>query len=278
MNNLTLTHSVTIKGRNLFGLPSSITFHPGPLDNPGWYWLDRGRLVPITSVMATTKKRRIVLEMSFTRQLQVFEHIGFLRWMGFNNLVIEANGWPPFCGGALFYYERLRGVAVVKSEIVSHRTVTGLCDWIYPQKRQERWGVEIWPGDSPTLQINIECDFPGELGKFSKELSLPNDDLLMEILQANTVGLPHWLYWPARALLPRKSRSIGWVKQLGVEQFRERMLLHRAQDLLGALSFLCDGNHLFAGSVKSRCAGHEADIYAVRDASTKLRSLSVQLR
>lgn len=278
MNNLKLMHPVVIKGRDLFGLPSKITFHPGPLEVPGWYWLHRGELMPITSVMATTKKRRIVLEINFIKQLQVFEHIGFLRWMGFNNLVIEANGWPPFCGGALFYYQRLRGAAVPAPGEVSYRTVTGACQWLYPERRKERWGVEILPGVSPTLQLNISCEFPGLLGKFDQKLVLPDDDLLMQILQANTVGLPHWLHNPARILAPRKFRSIGWLHQLGVEKFRERMLLHRAQDILGALSLLCDGKHLFAGTVDSHCAGHQADIYTVRDAETKLRPLVGQPR
>jgi hypothetical protein len=63
---------------------------------------------------------------------------------------------------------------------------------------------------------------------------------------------------------------ITWPHLLTAEVVRYRFLMHRIQDLLGVASLLCTNGRLFAGTIFSRCAGHEADAWCVRQAFEKI--------
>lgn len=261
--NVVLSKPVTIKGMNIFGLPSKVTFHPAP-DHllPGLYWKGEGGMTLTKLSDCSLSKHRITLAREGYGRLEAFEHVGFLRWMGFHHLAIESNGWPPFDGGAEHYLQALGSYTRPSSrQDVSFKTVSETVQLRDPNR--DGWGIRIEPTTIPRLRLYVSCDYP-DLGAFERQFDLGGHSReLLEICETNTIGLPHRLYPWLKRIRSDIVRKSNWLAVLGEEEFKRRILLHRAQDLMGALSLLCSGESLFVGNVYSHCAGHKHDLPAI---------------
>jgi hypothetical protein len=120
---------------------------------------------------------------------------------------------------------------------------------------------------SRDLDINVAISYEG-LGKSHDSFTLPATEGMKLILQAKSQGMG-WHYG-----LSRFASKLGWPNHSTNYWMQERtsdeaclsaFLLHRTQDLLGALSLLC-GNGLFVGNVTSVASGHFADLNVVKSA------------
>ncbi len=95
---LRLTNSVTYSGRGFWGGQKSITLHSA--SHSEWSWLpsESIRPIPIIPSFSECTRSRIRLIGTMGQTLEVFEHIGALRYAGLVGVQIEGEGWPPYDG------------------------------------------------------------------------------------------------------------------------------------------------------------------------------------
>ncbi|MDD5110744.1 MAG: hypothetical protein PHI63_06065 [Patescibacteria group bacterium] len=271
MQQLRLKDTVTVRGPNLLGRQSSITF--SPIENIGWFWLndDTHRPIPICATLVSGRTRRITLCLNGTR-LEIYEHIGALAWTGLTGVAIRSDRFPPYYGRIGEFWHALQPHC---------QPVSGEAHWQTPHEAVhvtsddgQRF-IDFLPHTTgtPTLTAVISVDFPG-LGRARQRYTLATADVERGF-DTHTLGWPpHW-YWVSR-LAPRilwpHHRHINWPHDNDRQTMLQSILDHRFGDLLGTLSLLGDGS-LIAGEVTSHCAGHRLDIQLVRRLSGTLRQL-----
>lgn len=266
MNAIRLTQKVTIESPDFRGLKGKLTFYPLDSKN-GWMWRSKESfLISINPAIVDNKVRRTRLYFQ-GRKLQIYEHIGVLRWFGLCGVSIESTLWPPYYGRAFEFWQAIKPLCEVDtSKDINWYTVREPVKWTYPKPRNNQTAfTEIRPNAKKELKMKITCNYPG-MGAWTSYFSFPNNEKLEELCLAYGQGWPPYLYhfskiaskcgWPHH-------KASTWVQEHGKGLITlEQFINHRAADLLGALSLLCrDG--LLSASVTSICSGHEADINAI---------------
>lgn len=265
-----LISEIKVSGLDIFGRDSEITFSPALLD--GWFWNLGDFIVPINYLLIKGRLRRLSLEIDRRRELEIYEHIGVLRWTGLNGVVINSKRFPPYFGRASEMWEVLKRSAVPLDAEVSWVTV----------KREIKVGssyryLQILPqskGRQPGLNIRVYINFP-KLGSWTCETHLPMALALEDCLRARTLGWPQWLYHfslLAPNFIWHHHKKVVWPQDYSTSEILNEIAMHRLADLLGALS-LVSSRHLLAGEVISYCSGHELDILALKQIVHNLRLL-----
>lgn len=274
MHPIQLKSKVTIEGPNLFGLNGKLTFYPlDPKDGWQWIWWNKSLPISIDPAIINIKARRTMLCFE-GKKLQVYEHIGVLRWFGLCGVSVESTSWPPYYDRSFEFWQAIKPFCKEDtSKEINWYTLRKSVRWTYPKLRNNQTAfTEIRPSTKKELKIEIMCNYPG-LGAWTNYFSFPNNEELEKLCLAYGPGWPPYLYhfskiaskcgWPHH-------RAFTWVQEhekglITLEQF----INHRAADLLGALSLLCrDG--LLSADVTSVCSGHEADIKAIFQANELL--------
>lgn len=275
MEILRLTEPVIIRAPNFWGFPAEIEFSPSP--HPGWWWqVDSINQVLMDHFYADCSKLRTRLIFRKSK-LEVYEHIGILKWFGLDNVVVRSTTWPPHFGSALAMWQRLKPYCQKDSRrVVSWQTVKERVCWLYPKPRGSNVGfTEILPAEKPGIDLEVVYSYE-PIGERSYSVSSLNSVALEEICRYPSQGihslchsimrLTSLIGWPER-------QTITWPKDHTPEETMHRFVLHRTADLLGAFSLLCDNKHMFAAKIISHHAGHEADINAIKEAAQLLTPL-----
>lgn len=266
-----LSFQVSMGNQNLFGKDTMITVRPA--SQRGWHWeYDASKApVPISANLLSFKKRRLVLRHK-KASLNIYEHIGALRWTGLDSIVISSDSWPPYDGRSWELYRSLEIGAKKTNQQIQWCT---LDQEISAEYKGSRSGfTKIIPNNLQSLKIIIVCGYEG-LGKDEFIFNFPaRDELFEEIFKALAPG------WPPRLFYLQKFFSLlGWPhlqKSLWMNHNQDKkwvlrqFALHRATDLLGALS-LIHPERLLSGIVISNCSGHWADAEVVKKSQFHIR-------
>ncbi len=268
-----LTRPVSIAGPDFWGRKSEITFSPSKL--PGWWWNFRpNEIVEISAQIARKKKSRICLSFH-DENLEVFEHIGSIAWLGLRDVIISSSKWPPHFGAVNPLWQRIKPFCK-EEELrlpMRWRTITKPVRWEYPGLRGGQRGfTEILPANKPGLELDISYGY-APFGIKNACFSLPNQKILETILRFPSQGVSRPMYWASKVASffgwPHGSTVI-WPKHRPAERTMWRFVLHRTADLLGTLCLLCQKECPFACRVVSHFSGHEADIRAAQMANAFL--------
>lgn len=256
-----LVKEITIEGRNLLRKKSSITFLPA--GKPGW-WLRTTNSgdVPIDHRIAKHKEGRIQL-CSGGVILNVWEHIGALRFMGIDGVIVVVHdNWPPFLGGMRGYrpYFLKDGVTVE--------------DGIMPTIKPVRYGeyesynhmlssTAISPSEK--LILNVRAKW-GDLPWYDQRLVMEelSEDLWEDIWDSKPQGWPKGrsLFFTLLIRLFKKlnRKEVAWIEDFPDKKSASyRWGLHRVQDILGCAS-LCSHIALPIMHYDSYLAGHKEDL------------------
>ena len=267
-----LEKTVHIAGHDYFGRTASITFMP--IDAPGWYWkMPDGSAIEIEPSMLRHNSRRLTLVHDNTK-MEIFEHVGALRFMGLSGVLIESSPWPPYFGRTHELWQALKPQCKETDEPIRWVTPRAHTFWSYPQTHRNlkcRF-TEMWPNKTKRLKITIEIDY-ADLVKDEKVYDIPNKELLEQILQAHSQGWPSWLHGPSTLLewFPFRPRHecITWPQEHPQKKTLRLFAEHRLLDLLGALSVLLPADTMLSGNIRSVCSGHEADYHVVEQIREK---------
>ena len=278
--NFELKKPIRIKGSNFFGFRSELYLRPHSFADKKWRWRTaRKDCIPITPLIAKFSTRRILL-VHGSDSLQIFEHIGAVRFTGLIGVEAEVFGFPrclpPYDGCALEIWKAVKPYRISHGTVLPRYTVSKSVQWTYPEKRggQQAY-TRIEPDKSGELVVAVFLSFP-KYGTHEEVFRFPNDALMESVLAAKTPGLPGYLRPVSRAasLLGWPHHShIYWPNKADTATLLGDFARHRVLDVLGALSLLCNDG-LFSGRVISRCSGHRADIEAVKMAYRDLKRVS----
>lgn len=259
-----LAFQVSIISENLFGREAKITVRPS--NQRGWYWQFDAEESPIliSAKLLHFKKRRLVLQHE-TKSLNIYEHIGALKWTGLDNVIISCDAWPPYDGRSWELYHTLRPCIQNTDRLIQWCTTDQEISVEFSGLRSGF--TRIIPDTKKSLRVIVISKYEG-LGKKTLTLNFPaGNGTFEEIFKAFAPGWPPKLFylqklaslfgWPhlKKSLWPKSCQS----KDQALEQFA----LHRATDLLGALS-LIHPYRLLSGTVISYCSGHWADTEVVK--------------
>jgi len=278
MKALHLSKPVAICGPNYFGPSSTITFSPHK--ESGWWWrMHDGSLVAIDYKIASLNKRRITLE-SPRQRLEVWEHIGCLRFVGLDAIVIESDTWPPHFGHAGGLWEQLKPHV---DEAGYHVPLCGVATDVACMEHSATQNKSVtWCTVSNAHQLTIEVyiNYKG-LGEyrhnFTVNLNGDTERVFDQILHAPSQGWPMWLRPIQQTLnlagLGPVWESVNWPQDCtSTSTALHLFALHRIQDILGAMS-LVDAKRLPTGQVTSHCAGHRHDLAMIMNLSDPGNSL-----
>ena len=281
MNQCFLKFPVQLRGLDLLGRKSLFSMNPGAIrfEEGPWLWRPPHQAAfEITPSIAESRKRRICLTNS-NEKFEVYEHVGAARFSGILAVCLECeNMSPPYYGRALEVLQALKKNSCPSKIPMKWYSVNQSVGWVYPDKRNGKVAsTKIFPTKLEQTVLHIKCSF-ADLGDIERTYRLPDDSLLEKICTAYAPGRPAWLYHPSQFVNKLKfgwkhHDHIAWGRGQRKEEILEEIALHRAQDLLGALSLLCrDG--LFAGEIHSEYSGHAADVEAVKLAYGRLERLN----
>lgn len=269
---LQLQSEVRIRAPNFWGLNGELIFRP--TQATGWWWSTGNDFVPIIPAIIDNKVRRLRL-LSGNKKLEVYEHIGVLRWFGLCQVAIKSSSsWPPHFGSGLALWRAIEPFcSVANQEEIPWYTVKEPIRWEYPELRHGlRAFTEILPNDKPMIELDVTYSYPG-VGTGTRHFCLPDNGALKEICTYPSQGLSWGNYylslvatffgWP-------NHNAVTWRQEYAPEETLRRFILHRAADLLGGLSLLCQDG-LLAARVVSHCSGHKADTEVVLKARSLLR-------
>ncbi len=263
MNLVRLTEKVTLEAPDFWGRKARIIFHPSKLK--GWWWKynrNKDNFVKIGPKIVNSKSERVRLKYKKSK-LEIFEHIGILRWFGLCDLVIESTPWPPYFGRAFEYWETIRPYCQIdQSREVDWYDLIRPVEYVLPEQRANRDAfTKIYPGRQKSLKIEVTINYP-ILGGHFMQFSFPDNGLLEKISKARTQGWPMSLYLLSKSASffgwPHHD-SIIWINREGRKKSIFEFINHRVADILGSLSLAC-GDGLISGRVVSVCSGHRADI------------------
>lgn len=258
MQRLALTKSVTMSGPNFFGFPGSITFEPS--NQSGWYWKTSDATIPISLATANPIASCNCVTLQHGRnRLSIYEHIGALRWMGLDGIVVQSTPLPPYDSRVIDQWHTLCSSAQLVSDHLPW--VTGGSACVYHDKVPGGL-IQFTPSSSPGLNVEIVIDYPG-LGGY--ELHWNTSESLLPAFYAYSQGYPPWKQTLANLIGWIHRDKVVWANPDADSRHILRLFaLHRLADLLGTLSLLTN-DHLLAGTVHSLGAGHEADQALIRE-------------
>jgi UDP-3-O-acyl-N-acetylglucosamine deacetylase len=263
MKKLRLNESVTVKGYDLFGRKSSITFRPS--EQPGWWWDNNGKVIPIDRKIVKLKKNQLILEKN-GQKLHTIEHILVLRWLGLDGVIIQSDSWPPYHGRPQEIWDSLKP----KTSPVAEEVKWGQHLCFKHVHHDDNRTVQFCPGLSKGLSLKIICDFP-KFGRREKwfMISQEGDPILEKCLGARALAcnsrsiiiqsISGFLYHLG---LWRHHHCLAWPN-IRQESLLDELVSHRLIDLLGALAML-NKNWLPAGIIISHKGGHALDLELIK--------------
>lgn len=267
MHRLMLERPVIIKGSDFFGREAILDINPSKV--AGWMlqYTKCGYSVPIDHKIAEYRKRRITLSYDEIK-VHVYEHLGVLRYMGIDGMVIRpATAWLPYHGRPWEMWQVIKDACLEVNRKVSWCAVNKEIRYNHPAPGKGYTVIEPLENvNDPFLEASITINFSG-LGSYARRYSV--NHLTMErAMQVYTQGWPPWLkylsrlvsYWP---LSWPHHEHINWSNGQPAEIILPEFGLHRFVDLLGALS-LTRWDRLLAGHVISVYGGHCTDLDFVR--------------
>lgn len=262
-----LKKSVTITGKDYWGRTAWIKFSPS--NRPGWWWKTKNGLVPINHKIAEKRRGQITLCSGF-ESLPIWEHIGVLRFLGFDQMEVEASSWAPYDGSALIYYEHLIDKIEVTGKNIPLVRITEEIKSTYDPKKRNGY-LKISPtlpdGKGITdLCLNVEAGWP-PLSNIKETIFASDEKYLLNILGVKAQGYPHYLYNVARLAESfgwPHFKNLTWLQDHGPEETAKLFFKHRVLDLLGCMS-LSHHEYLPAVYVESSFAGHEVDLIAIKE-------------
>lgn len=265
MKALRLQKEVTVTGHDFWGRSAWITFTPAQM--PGWFWKtdEKTEPLPITLNLVSHHKNRLVLS-ARDKQLHIYEHIGVLRFLGIDGVIIKSTSWPPYHGRALELWAALKTQCKESEEEIPWCTIKQSAGWPYPNTKQRRLTF-IRPSRHPELNIQIVIEYP-TLGRRELSVQLPRDrEILLQALGAYSQGWPLKRYAVSRlaSLLgwPHHTK-VTWPQEHPPERTLELFALHRLVDTLGAFSTVSN-TQLLAGTIISERSGHKADLRTIQN-------------
>ncbi len=277
---LRLGQTVSVRGSDFLGRDGCICFRPAP--NPrdlSWEWVTKKKAarVRVGPGIVDVSSRRIQLKHD-DEHLNVWEHVGILKYFGLMSVSVSSTEWPPYHGRSLELWHAVKDHCWEdgRSEIPLY-TVKRPVRFEYPSLRGgHKAFTEIWPTNDACVDMEVSASFSG-LGTGGKSFSTNSTKSLEDMCSARALGWPSWLYHPSKVadwlhLWPHH-RTVAWKQNCrNPSVLFSETLTHRAQDILGALSLLC-GDGLFVGRIISVCSGHEADIQAILKAAAMLKRI-----
>ena len=258
-----LKKQVTITGPDFWGRPSWITFKPA--NSSGWLWKSPDYIVQISTDIMQLRFHRVALSNGYS-ELECFEHIGVLRWLGLNGVMIGSCRSPPYFRRPLELWQ----------EIKPNLVEIGKFDWSFPkeentaafQRGTESAFTKIQPNlpDQNGLNVDILCKFDN-IGCEAIDFSSPGGERKLEVAcEAYALGRPSWVYWVSKlaSLIwwPHHGH-VAWVQEHSKDEMMWMIVQHRLVDLLGVLAF-AHPTKLLAGRVNSYMGGHRSDVEAVK--------------
>ncbi len=255
-----LTQTVTVLGKNLKGRESKITFLQA--DKPGWFLRTADGDVPIDFRIASYKKGRIVLKAG-NITLNIWEHIGVLRMLGVDGVIIVVHdAWPPYLTAGQ-YFDWLK--AHLKDTGETLPIITPKRSHYSPFPNNKCASIE----PSPDFIFSIRSKWKW-LPEFSRNFSLKellkDKQFLKEVLYAKPQALPTRrlaaktisvvIRWP-------HMKNVAWIQDFKTKEEASRAWwLHRVQDSLGELS-LCDHRAIPAVHVLFWSIGHNESLECI---------------
>lgn len=218
------------------------------------------------------KPRRVCLEYH-GQKLEVFEHIGVLRWFGLDGVAIESTPWPPYHGRPYELWEKvLEAVEEISGEHWKWFSISGS---VGAAHNSSLGYTEIKPHNERELYIKITSRYDG-IGTEEMEFNYPEDLPFLEIaMRAHALGWPIWTYYLSKAASvvwwPHHSK-VTWLQEKGPDETLRLIVLHRLVDLLGPLSIAAPEG-LLAAQIESFASGHRADVHALQLVPFFLRQL-----
>lgn len=273
MKKLNLQNEVTVRGRDFWGRSAHITFTPA--GQPGWFWRTHEKADPvaITPQLASLGKNNIVLRHKRYR-LHFYEHIGVLRFLGIDGVIIESTPWPPYHGRSIELWEAVKEQCTADADEIRWHEIKRWCGFKYPEKEGLRY-THIQPkskqDEKYELCIEIIADYP-ELGEKRLVVLLPQDiEIVIAALAVYSQGWPPWRYHLSRAASlcgwPHHKKTT-WPQKHPPQTTIRYFAMHRLIDLLGALSMISN-TELVSGQVLSCRSGHTADVHTIRSVRLK---------
>ena len=216
--------------------------------------------MPINSDLLHHNQRRLNLICGSSR-LELFEHIGVLRWLGLDGVVVRSPRWPPYIRSGEMWEQLQSHCTPNLNATIPRVTVGQTIESTYPGG--SRRYTKISPSRDDLLEVTLVIDYPG-VGR--KELHYVDSDPLDTALLAYFIGWP-----PAMHYVSRGFGAIGWPHHQRIQWSPENSpdatlahwANHRLIDLLGALSVI-HPTGLLAGHVESYCSGHAADLEVIK--------------
>jgi hypothetical protein len=166
-NSFVLGSPVVYRGQDFFGRETELVVSPLEKGIPGfWYWdsLSSKEFSGITPEIVRVKNRRIQL-FDQTSLLQVYEHIGVLRFFGLfglEGLGITGSGWPPYDGRAIGLWKAIKPNCLPVRKSFPLYMVRKSVSFVYDSPRGGRKAfTKISPTLNGQLTLDITRSYPG---------------------------------------------------------------------------------------------------------------------
>ena len=269
LHRITLTEEVKVTGRDYFGRKAWIKFTPARQNGWWWQYHPQEKPVLITPEIVRYFFRRLTLCHQDYR-LQIYEHIGVLRFIGLDGIIISGSAWPPYHGRPYEIWQKLKPRCKVNQlSTIGWQTIAQPLRFNYDHRRTGF--LRITPTNSCCLTADIHCNYPG-VGKSELRHSVPTGPI-ENAFKIKSQGWPPRYYYPSLLL-----SKIGWPTHYAInwpqtddpKKVAIHFATHRLIDLLGAFSLLGNPDCLLAADIESECAGHEADLSLVFQANNML--------
>lgn len=260
-----LRAAVEIIGVNFLNQKASITF--SPYEKPGWWWKVGDEIIPIDWRVARYRKGRLQLFYKKFR-LNVWEHIGVLRFLGLDHVLICSDAWSPYYMGSEYFsrlspylYETGNTIPLVrfhqKGEYASMNRLLSC--------------VSVAPHVTEDLHLEVISqweDLPLDRRDITFSELSNNEGLLEKVLSSKPQGLSGRKVSAKilRALgLWGHLNSVAWKSDFPSKQDAAVSWgYHRLQDFLGELS-LISNMMLPTGKAFSYMAGHKESLLAIKN-------------
>jgi UDP-3-O-acyl-N-acetylglucosamine deacetylase len=267
MQRIILRSEVIVQGRDFWGRNSQMRFEPGEKGS-GWLWRTNGLLVPLNYSTVSRGTRQIQFELD-GRFFHIYEHIGWLKYLGLMDVVIRTDPWPPYFGRGAEYFEAILSQISTTDEEIKWVTVGKDIRW-----SDGNSSLEVLPRGSKTLGLSVAVDYKG-YGVEHQGLEFPNSQALRLVADAYTQGWPSYLYYLSLAASmfgwPHHGRII-WPQKHLASELVVMFAHHRFLDLLGALS-LVSQDRLLSAQVFSVHCGHKGDLAMISRIVKSLKPL-----